>query len=65
MPRIKTLVLILAGGAGGRLELLTHTRAKPAVPFAGTHRLIDFPLSNCHNARSTTCGSRSSSTRCR
>jgi glucose-1-phosphate adenylyltransferase len=50
VPRIKTLVLILAGGAGGRLELLTHTRAKPAVPFAGTHRLIDFPLSNCANA---------------
>ncbi|MBE2316005.1 glucose-1-phosphate adenylyltransferase [Solirubrobacter sp. CPCC 204708] len=50
MPRIKILVLILAGGAGGRLELLTHTRAKPAVPFAGTHRLIDFPLSNCLNS---------------
>ena len=50
MPSIRTLVVILAGGAGGRLELLTHTRAKPAVPFAGTHRLIDFPLSNCHNA---------------
>jgi glucose-1-phosphate adenylyltransferase len=50
VPRIKTLVIILAGGAGGRLELLTHSRAKPAVPFAGTHRLIDFPLSNCHNA---------------
>jgi glucose-1-phosphate adenylyltransferase len=44
-------VVILAGGAGGRLELLTHSRAKPAVPFAGTHRLIDFPLSNCLNAR--------------
>jgi glucose-1-phosphate adenylyltransferase len=50
VPRIRTLVLILAGGAGGRLELLTEHRAKPAVPFAGTHRLIDFPLSNCHNA---------------
>jgi glucose-1-phosphate adenylyltransferase len=50
VPRIRTLVLILAGGAGGRLELLTHSRAKPAVPFAGTHRLIDFPLSNCLNA---------------
>jgi glucose-1-phosphate adenylyltransferase len=50
VPRIRTLVLVLAGGAGGRLELLTRTRAKPAVPFAGTHRLIDFPLSNCHNA---------------
>jgi glucose-1-phosphate adenylyltransferase len=44
-------VIILAGGAGGRLELLTHSRAKPAVPFAGTHRLIDFPLSNCLNAQ--------------
>src|SRR3954452_12888264 len=50
MTRIRTLVVVLAGGAGGRLELLTRTRAKPAVPFAGTHRLIDFPLSNCHNA---------------
>src|SRR3954470_136063 len=50
MPRVRSLVVILAGGAGGRLELLTRQRAKPAVPFAGTHRLIDFPLSNCHNA---------------
>ena len=44
-------MIILAGGAGGRLELLTHSRAKPAVPFAGTHRLIDFPLSNCLHAQ--------------
>ena len=50
MARIRTLVVILAGGAGGRLELLTRERAKPAVPFAGTHRLIDFPLSNCLHA---------------
>jgi glucose-1-phosphate adenylyltransferase len=50
MTRIRTLVVVLAGGAGRRLELLTRERAKPAVPFAGTHRLIDFPLSNCHNA---------------
>lgn len=50
MPRTRALVIVLAGGAGGRLDLLTRTRAKPAVPFAGTHRLIDFPLSNCHNA---------------
>src|SRR3954451_10236277 len=48
LPR--TLVLVLAGGAGGRLELLTEHRAKPAVPFAGVYRLIDFPLSNCEHA---------------
>ncbi len=46
----RTLVIVLAGGAGGRLELLTRERAKPAVPFAGSHRLVDFPLSNCHNS---------------
>jgi glucose-1-phosphate adenylyltransferase len=50
MSRLRTLVIVLAGGAGGRLELLTKERAKPAVSFAGTHRLIDFPLSNCANA---------------
>src|SRR3954465_3608124 len=48
LPRI--LVLVLAGGAGGRPELLTHQRAKPAVPFAGVYRLIDFPLSNCQHS---------------
>jgi glucose-1-phosphate adenylyltransferase len=46
-PRARTLALILAGGEGGRLEVLTAERAKPAVPFAGVYRLIDFPLSNC------------------
>src|SRR3978361_1959042 len=44
------LVLVLAGGQGSRLELLTETRAKPAVPFAGVYRLIDFPLSNCQHS---------------
>jgi glucose-1-phosphate adenylyltransferase len=48
LPRI--LVLVLAGGAGGRLELLTDQRAKPAVPFAGVYRLVDFPLSNCQHS---------------
>src|SRR5919107_817232 len=48
LPRI--LVLVLAGGQGSRLELLTETRAKPAVPFAGVYRLIDFPLSNCEHS---------------
>src|SRR3954471_2269652 len=46
----KILVLVLAGGKGSHLELLTETRAKPAVPFAGVYRLIDFPLSNCQHS---------------
>ena len=50
MPLPRILVLVLAGGAGGRLELLTDDRAKPAVPFAGVYRLIDFPLSNCEHS---------------
>src|SRR5215218_8508532 len=49
LPRI--LVLVLAGGAGGRLELLTDQRAKPAVPVAGVYRLVDFPLSNCQHSQ--------------
>ena len=50
-PKVLVLVLVLAGGAGGRLELLTaNARAKPAVPFAGVYRLIDFPLSNCQHS---------------
>lgn len=47
MSRKKVLALILAGGAGGRLGLLTENRAKPVMPFAGFYRLIDFALSNC------------------
>src|SRR3954453_1181677 len=46
----KVLVLVLAGGQGSRLELLTETRAKPAVPFAGVYRLRGFPLSNCQHS---------------
>jgi len=47
MARRKILALILAGGKGSRLDVLTEQRAKPAMPFAGTYRLIDFALSNC------------------
>lgn len=47
MPRDRILTIVLAGGAGSRLDPLTDGRAKPAVPFGGTYRLIDFPLSNC------------------
>jgi glucose-1-phosphate adenylyltransferase len=45
-----TLALILAGGRGSRLRQLTDWRAKPAVPFGGKFRIIDFPLSNCMNS---------------
>lgn len=45
-----TLALILAGGRGSRLKQLTAWRAKPAVPFGGKFRIIDFPLSNCVNS---------------
>jgi glucose-1-phosphate adenylyltransferase len=41
------LAIILAGGAGGRLQPLTRYRAKPSVPFGGKYRIIDFALSNC------------------
>ena len=45
-----TVALILAGGRGSRLKDLTDLRAKPAVPFGGKFRIIDFPLSNCINS---------------
>ncbi len=45
-----TMAMILAGGRGSRLQQLTNWRAKPAVPFGGKFRIIDFPLSNCVNS---------------
>ena len=44
------ITMILAGGAGTRLEPLTKERAKPAVPFGGRYRIIDFVLSNFVNS---------------
>lgn len=51
MFRQKVLALILAGGAGGRLGILTDDKAKPVVVFGGAYRLIDFALSNAVNSR--------------
>ncbi|MDP9465429.1 MAG: sugar phosphate nucleotidyltransferase, partial [Actinomycetota bacterium] len=51
MAEPKVLVVVLAGGEGRRLAPLTADRAKPAVPFGGSYRLIDFVLSNFANAR--------------
>lgn len=46
VTRRRVLALIQAGGVGGRMDVLTRERAKPALPFAGVHQLVDFPLSN-------------------
>lgn len=47
----ETLTILLAGGKGTRLDPLTRERAKPAVPFGGAYRIVDFALSNCLNSR--------------
>ena len=56
MPKKKCIAMILAGGQGTRLGALTKTIAKPAVPFGGKYRIIDFPLSNCSNSGIDTVG---------
>ncbi|MFN3704715.1 MAG: glucose-1-phosphate adenylyltransferase [Thermoflexales bacterium] len=53
---MRTVAMILAGGRGSRLSVLANKRAKPAVPFAGKYRIIDFPLSNCVNSNIYTVG---------
>jgi glucose-1-phosphate adenylyltransferase len=53
---MKTSAMILAGGEGTRLTVLSEDRAKPAVPFAGKFRIIDFTLSNCVNSGIFTVG---------
>ena len=53
---MKTVAMILAGGEGSRLTVLSEQRAKPAVPFAGKYRIIDFTLSNCVNSGIHTVG---------
>ena len=53
---MRTLAMILAGGVGSRLSVLTQKRTKPAVPFAGKYRIIDFTLSNCVNSGIFTVG---------
>ena len=50
------IAMILAGGQGSRLYALTQKLAKPAVPFGGKYRIIDFPLSNCVNSDIDTVG---------
>lgn len=55
-PKQTTVAMILAGGQGSRLGVLTRKLAKPAVPFGGKYRIIDFPLSNCVNSGIETVG---------
>ena len=52
----KCVAMLLAGGQGSRLGVLTSKIAKPAVPYGGKYRIIDFPLSNCANSGIDTVG---------
>ncbi|MBE7059196.1 MAG: glucose-1-phosphate adenylyltransferase [Ruminococcaceae bacterium] len=54
--RKECIAMLLAGGQGSRLLVLTEKTAKPAVPFGGKYRIIDFPLSNCVNSELDTVG---------
>ena len=57
MFKKEMIAMLLAGGQGSRLGVLTAKVAKPAVAFGGKYRIIDFPLSNCINSGIDTCGS--------
>ena len=52
----RCIAMLLAGGQGSRLKILTENTAKPAVPYGGKYRIIDFPLSNCVNSGIETVG---------
>ena len=54
--KTECVAMLLAGGQGSRLGVLTHNMAKPAVPYGGKYRIIDFPLSNCINSGIDTVG---------
>ena len=56
MRKRECIAMLLAGGQGSRLKVLTENTAKPAVPFGGKYRIIDFPLSNCVNSGIDTVG---------
>ncbi|MBQ8203896.1 MAG: glucose-1-phosphate adenylyltransferase [Clostridia bacterium] len=56
MSKKKCVAMLLAGGQGSRLGVLTEKIAKPAVPYGGKYRIIDFPLSNCVNSGIDTVG---------
>jgi glucose-1-phosphate adenylyltransferase len=56
MTKKQCIAMLLAGGKGSRLKELTRNVAKPAVPFGGKYRIIDFALSNCKNSSIDTVG---------
>ena len=56
MKKVECVAMLLAGGQGSRLGVLTQKIAKPAVPYGGKYRIIDFPLSNCINSGIDTVG---------
>lgn len=56
MIKKEMIAMLLAGGQGSRLGVLTEKVAKPAVAFGGKYRIIDFPLSNCINSGIDTVG---------